>query len=242
MGGCGNCCVGDGPILRAIKDFFCSDDCCVGYAPCRPDSEIHAEKVANELADMIKRVDENTERFVKNLLPHLRTDIDVLITEIEKINNNSYGGKKLNINLNTIKEKNKNMEDKAKTLVGDTMRERLVLTDPELAAILEEKDDKKRSKNFEAFVKKLRKNSEEKLIKELEDIVRKQQKIISDEINKRLSEIEGAVRQSDKAFKKIANLKESNEPALEAEKIKFVYQRGVCDLILNEMDRQEALS
>lgn len=238
MGGCGNCCVMDNPVgdlARAIRDALCSD-CCVGYTPSRPDSEIHAEKVANELADMIKRVDESTDKFVEKLLPYLGKDVDALLEEIEILNKNSYGGKKLNINLKAIKENNKEMEKQAKTFVGDIMRERLVLTDPELAVILDEKDDKKRSENFEAFVTKLRKSAVDELTVELENIVNKQQKIIYGEVEKRLEEIKSANQRSEEAFKTIAHLKENDEPALEREKIKYVYQRGVCDLLLNEID------
>lgn len=243
MGGCciGNCCVGDIPIIREIKDFFCSD-CCVGYTPSRSDSEIHAEKIANELADMIERVDESTKKFVETLLPYLSEDINTLFAEIEQINDSSYGGKKLKIDLKTIEQKNKEMENQAKTLVGNMMRDRLVFTDPELAVILEEKDDKKRGKNFEKFVAKLRNKANEDLFKELEEIVKRQQAIISTEIESRLTEIDRSVQRSNEEFNKIIDLKQRDEPALEAEKIKYIYKRGVCDLILNEMNTQEAVS
>lgn len=228
-------------IGEELRNFFCSD-CCVGYTPCRPDSEIHAEKIANELADMIKRVDENTQKSVGKILPYLSKDIDTLFLEIQHINEESFGGKKLNIDLKFIEQKNKEMNRQVKTLVGNMMRERLVLTDPELAVILDEKNDQKRSKNFEAFVRKLREKANAELVKELENIVRKQQESISLEITNRLKEIDHAAKRSDEAFKKTAELKQTNEPALEAEKAKWVYQHGVCDLILNEINNQEAVS
>ena len=237
----GGCCVMDNPVGDFFKDLFCSD-CCVGYSPSRSDSDVHAKKIAEELAEMTKRSDEATERTVEKALSYLNEDIERLLKDLEPLNAKSYGGKKLNIDFRSIEQENKEMEARVKTLVGDMMRDRLVLTDPELALILEEKDDKKRAKNFEAFERKLRKAAKDALIKEIESIVRKQQDVISSAIEKRLNELNGSVQRSDEAFQKILALKESDESALEAQKMQYIYQCGVCDLLLNEMDDREAIS
>lgn len=237
----GGCCVMDNPVGDFFKDLFCSD-CCVGYSPSRSDSDVHAKKIAEELAEMTKRSDEATERTVEKALSNLKEDIKGLFKELKSLNAKSYGGKKLNIDFQSIERENKEMEARVKTLVGDMMRDRLVLTDPELALILEEKDDKKRAKNFADFESKLRKAAKDALIKEIESIVRKQQDIISSAIEKRLNELNGSVQRSDEAFQKILDLKKSDESALEAQKMQYIYQCGVCDLLLNEMDDREAIS
>ena len=242
------CCVMDNPVGNlargigdALHDLFCSD-CCVGYSPSRSDSEEHAKKIAEDFAKMTKQSDKATERTVEKLLPYLNEDIERLLKDLESLNTQSYGRKKLNIDFRSIEQENKEMEARVKTLVGDMMRDRLVLTDPELALILEEKDDKKRAKNFEAFERKLRKAANDKLKEEMENIVRKQQDIISNAIEKRLNELNGSVQRSDEAFQKILALKKSDESALEEQKMQYIYQCGVCDLLLNEMDDQEAIS
>ena len=242
------CCVMDNPIGNlargigdALHDLFCSD-CCVGYSPSRSDSDEHAKKIAEELAEMTKRSDEATEHTVEEVLSYLKSDIERLFKDLKSFNTKNYGGKKLNIDFRSIEQENKEMETCAKTLVGDMMRDRLVLTDPELALILEEKDDKKRAKRFADFESKLRKAAKDALIKEIESIVRKQQDVISSAIEKRLNELNGSVQRSDEAFQKILALKESDEPALEAQKMQYIYQCGVCDLLLNEMDDREAIS
>lgn len=237
----GGRCVMDNPVGDFFKDLFCSD-CCVGYSPSRSDSDAHAKKIAEELAEMAKRSDEATERTVEKALSYLKKDIERLFKDLKSINTKNYGGKKLNIDFWSIEQENKEMEARVKTLVGDMMRDRLVLTDPELALILEEKDDKKRAKNFEAFERKLRKAANDKLKEEMENIVRKQRDIISSAIEKRLNELNGSVQRSDEAFQKILALKESDESALEAQKMQYIYQCGVCDLLLNEMDDREAIS
>ena len=191
---------------------------------------------------MTKRSDEATEDTVEKALSYLKKDIEGLFKELKRLNAQNYGGKKLNIDFQSIERENKEMEARVKTLVGDMMRDRLVLTDPELALILEEKDDKKRAKNFDSFERKLRKAAKDALIKEIESIIRKQQDIISSAIEKRLNELNGSVQRSDEAFQKILALKESDEPALEEQKVQYIYQCGVCDLLLNEMDDREAIS
>ena len=237
----GGCCVMDNPVGDFFKDLFCSD-CCVGYSPSRSDSDAHAKKIAEEFAEMTKRSDEATEHTVEKALSYLKKDIEGLFKELKSINAESYGGKKLNIDFRSIEQENKEMEARVKTLVGDMMRDRLVLTDPELALILEEKDDKKRAKNFEAFERKLRKAANDKLKEEMENIVRKQQDIISSAIEKRLNELNGSVQRSDEAFQKILALKKSDDSALEEQKMQYIYQCGVCDLLMNEMDDREAIS
>ena len=231
----------DNPVGDFFKDLFCSD-CCVGYSPSRSDSDAHAKKIAEEFAEMTKRSDEATEHTVEKALSYLKKDIEGLFKELKSLNAESYGGKKLNIDFRSIEQENKEMEARVKTLVGDMMRDRLVLTDPELALILEEKDDKKRAKNFEAFERKLRKAANDKLKEEMENIVRKQQDIISSAIEKRLNELNGSVQRSDEAFQKILALKKSDESALEEQKMQYIYQCGVCDLLMNEMDDREAIS
>lgn len=231
----------DNPVGDFFKDLFCSD-CCVGYSPSRSDSDAHAKKIAEELAEMTKRSDEATEHTVEEVLSYLKRDIERLFKDLKSFNTKNYGGKKLNIDFRSIEQENKEMEARVKTLVGDMMRDRLVLTDPELALILEEKDDKKRAKNFEAFERKIRKAANDKLKEEIENIVRKQQDIISSAIENRLNELNGSVQRSDEAFQKILALKESDESALEEQKVQYIYQCGVCDLLLNEMDDQEAIS
>ena len=191
---------------------------------------------------MTKRSDEATEDTVEKALSYLKKDIEGLFKELKRLNAQNYGGKKLNIDFQSIERENKEMEARVKTLVGDMMRDRLVLTDPELALILEEKDDKKRAKNFDSFERKLRKAAKDALIKEIESIIRKQQDIISSAIEKRLNELNGSVQRSDEAFQKILSLKESDESALETQKMQYIYQCGVCDLLLNEMDDREAIS
>lgn len=239
-GGCcvGICCVMDNPVgdfFRDIADAFCPDSGC-SFSPSRNDSEKHAKKIADELADMNKRVEEQTSKSVEKVLAYLNKDIASILDEIERIDSQSYAGIRLKINKQAIERKNKELENEARTLVSGIMRDRLVLTDHELSAILEERDDKKRAKNFDAFVRKLRKEANAKLRSEIEGTVRKQGDLLAEELTKRLDEVNGIMLKTNTAYEEILRLKESDEPQLEEKKIKYTYQLGVCDLILNEMD------
>lgn len=245
-GGCcvGNCCVMDNPVgdfFRDIKDIFCADSGC-GVSVSSNNSEAHTKKIANELAEMNKRVEEQTGESIEKILAYLNKDIARLLDEIEEIDSQSYAGIHLKINKRAIEQKNKELEGEAKNLISGIMRDRLVLTDPELSAILEERDDKKRNKNFDAFVKKLRKEANAKLWSKIQSIVRKQHDLLSEEITRRLNEVDGVMRKTNTAYEEILRLKESNEAQLEEKKIKYAYQLSVCNLILNEMNTREAAS
>lgn len=61
----GGCCVSNHPILDFLSDLFCSDSCCVGHASGPSESELHAKKVANELAEMKERSNESSSKTEK---------------------------------------------------------------------------------------------------------------------------------------------------------------------------------
>ena len=64
----GGCCVSNHPILDFLSDLFCSDSCCVGHASGPSESELHAKKVANELAEMKERSNESSSKTEKNIM------------------------------------------------------------------------------------------------------------------------------------------------------------------------------
>lgn len=239
----GGCCVGDFPIISSIVDgigdvvsgIFCSDSCCVGNSPGPSDSEQHARKVANELAEMKERTRESSVKTEKNIMGYINSTMDSFMLEIDKLNKQTFYGEKLNINTEAIRDKNEKLNNQVVGCISNVMNTRLVQTDKELSTILEEKDDKKRKKNFERFVGRVKKDALGKLKVKIEKTVKAQSEVVSKEIKTRQKEVDAKMKESIKEMTEIMEIKEKSETELNKKQIEYMYQSSLCDIILAEV-------
>ena len=177
------CCIGDFHLPCLFDSGCCvGNSCCVGNASGPSESEQHAKKVADELADRKERIHVSTSQQENEIIDYINQSMNVFMKEIEQLNKQSFAGEYLKINTSAIKKKNEELKSRVVGCVGNVMDERLVQTDKELSAILEERKDKKRKKNFEAFIKRVKKDALEQFKKEVEKTVASQSKVVSDEI------------------------------------------------------------
>lgn len=184
------CCIGDFHLPCLFDSGCCvGNSCCVGNASGPSESEQHAKKVADELADMKERIHVSTSQQENEIIDYINQSMNVFMKEIEQLNKQSFAGEYLKINTSAIKKKNEELKSRVVGCVGNVMDERLVQTDKELSAILEERKDKKRKKNFEAFIKRVKKDALEQFKKEVEKTVASQSKVVSDEIRIRKKEV-----------------------------------------------------
>ena len=184
MGGCciGDCCVMDnfvGDFFRDLTTPACS------YHPGSIKTTDHAEKIANELADMKEKYSKSSKKNEEKIINHISSSMDDLLKLLNSINRKQYGGKVLNINIESLREKNEDLKKQVVGSIEKRMNDRLVLTDKELSAILEERDDKKRGKNFKNFCVKIQKNAIADLKNNIQKTVKEQEKMIEKEINDR---------------------------------------------------------
>ena len=107
-------------------------------------------------------------------MDYINRSMDSFMIEIEKINQQDFFGEKLNINTKGIREKNEQLNNQVVGCISSVLNSRLVQTDKELSTILEERDEKKRKKNFSAFVEKVKKQALRKLRTEIEKTVKAQ--------------------------------------------------------------------
>ncbi len=233
-----SCCVGDFHLPCFFDSGCCvGDSCCVGNAPGPSESELHAKKVADELAEMKEKIGESTSKQESIILDYINASMDTFMGEIEQLNKQSFGKESLNINTSAIKEKNEQLKRHVVGCVGNVMNMRLVQTDKELSTILEERDDKKRKKNFEKFIERIKKGALEKFKKEVEKTVHEQSKVVSDEINTRKKEVNRRLEESIEELTTIMEVKNQSNSELEKKQIGYMYQSSLCELILSEVER-----
>lgn len=238
MGGCcvGNfaCCVID---LPCFFDSGCGD-CCVGNTSEPTESEKHAKKIANELAEMKEKMNESTEKKENEIIDNVNKSMDSFMKEVDSLNKQLFAGESLRINTKAIREKNEALKKMAVGCVSNEMNRRLVQTDKELSTILEERDEKKRKKNFDKFIGRVQKTALEKFKKEVEKTVKAQSKVVSDEITARQKEVNGELEESIKELTAIVEIKNKNNSELEHKQVQYMYQSTLCELLLREVEGQ----
>lgn len=236
-GGCciGNCCIGNFNCCVLKMPCF-SDSCCVGNAPGPSESDIHAKAVADELAAMKTKTDEESQKIESSLMEYIGRSFNTFLREIRDLNQNDYGGKKLNINIDLITKKNDELKNQVVGFLGNVLNERLVLTDKELSIILEERDEKKRKKNFQAFTDRIQTEGKKGLSKKIEITVNQQSELVKKEINARLKEVNKSMTESVNAYTAILESKKKDGQELERMQVEYMYQSSLCDLLLNEAE------
>ncbi|NLD91930.1 MAG: hypothetical protein GX639_04590 [Fibrobacter sp.] len=236
MGGCciRNCCVMNCGLVDKIKEFFgfCSDSgCCKGYRSGPNETERHATKISNELAEMKERKHSEWNAAESKMLELINSEMSSLLTELEKINKQLFGGKALNIDIEGVKAKAKEIENEVVGYVGRVFDERLVLTDKELSIILEERDDKKRTKNFDSFCQKIHKQALTGLRGKIQATVAARNDAIVKTITIRLEEINSSIQQEAEAYRNLLATKKKKESEAPIQ-MRHIYQHGICEVLL----------
>ncbi len=233
----GGCCVGDFCCVGfcCIMDIFGGGDgCCVGDAPGPSESETHAKKIADELASMREVSSSDSKDQEQDLIDDINSSMNEFLEDIEELNKKKFDGESLRINVDLIKEKNEKLKLQVVGSISNELSRRLVMTDRELSAILAEKDDAKRKKNFDAFVQRVKKDSLRKLKENIEKTVAEQSKVVSDEINIRKKEVEQRLNENIKELSEIVEIKKKNSSELEKKQFEYMYQSALCSILLDE--------
>ena len=159
------------------------------------------------------------------------------ITYLKKINEGTYGGKKLNIKIDIIEREFEKLRQEVTSFVGKRMDDRLVLTDRELSVILEEKDDDERAKNFDSFYKKIHRKAVLDLSEKIEEVISKQFAIVDLEIRDRLKEVDMSMKIALSEYEQAEKLKKENSVEWARKNIDSMYKVTVADFLLNELNR-----
>lgn len=230
------CCIMDNPIgdfFRDVGDFvssiFCSDSGC-SYHPRETKTASDAMEVANELADIKAKTRERTSMVEKGLMDFMDSGTNEIIDEIERHNVDDFDGKSLNINIKGIRQKNEALKKDVIGHFGDDIDKRLVQTDKELSLILKEKDDKKRKRNFDDFVKRVYDDAFANLKKQIEKTVNEQRETIEQEIKTRLEEVNKSMSTAENSYNEILAKKEKNED-MAAKQINIMYENELFSIL-----------
>ena len=222
MGGCciGNCCVMNNAVGNFFRDLFGDSSGGCGYHPGPSETESHAKKIADELAEMKEHIRKSSEKNEQNIINYINKSMEELFDMIEKLNGQKFGGKSLNINIDGIRESIESLKSEVIGYIGN---------------VIEERDDQKRKKNFDAFCKKIKGQALDGLIKVIKSTVQKQEELIRKEIESRLNEVRKNLETEEKAYTDILEIKNKDESAMAEKQIKLIYQYGILDILIDQL-------
>lgn len=228
MGGCGDsCCVGN-----------CSNCGNCGYKPGPSESELHQQKISNELAIMIKKMDEGWRKLEKELLDFINGRMKGFYEGLKKINQQQFGGRTLNIDLEGIKARSDKLEEEVIGHVGTVLHSRLVLTDAELKVILEERNDAKRKTGFDSFCKRVEQSAKESLLKKIDACIKAQQRDFERTVKNRLEEVNSLVQQQEEAYATMLANKQRSDKEAKAAQMPHLYVSGICQFMTDDMSKE----
>lgn len=197
---------------------------------------IEPKQRADELAELRERMFQFYGEKEDKILKKINTSLDAFLREIKKMNYREYEGIKLHINLDAIEEKNYALKKKVNNCIGNEMRRRLVLTDPEFSKILEETDDSKRKADLENFIKCVEQEAIRVFRQELENVVKAQSSMIEEEIRKGQKKADELMNKREKDLQDILERKAGEDKALEEKQISMRYQSSLYDILLREAE------
>lgn len=234
----GGCCIMDNPISNFFSDLFSGSSGGCSYTPSANINVDHSTKIANELAKMKDNMRKETEDDERKLMEYIGRSMNSFLRELSQINENTYGGKKLNMNIAGIKAENTKLAESVRGHIGRVLDNRLDLKDRELSVILEERDDKKRKKNFKDFCQKVKKEALMSLKKQIEETVQKQNELVQSEIKQRLNEVEKNMSAMKAEYESLLSSRQAGEVKAEKIQVDHMYQYTLFD-ILQEQVRNE---
>ena len=85
------------------------------------------------------------------------------------------------------------------------------------------------------FVKKIKGQALDGLIKVIKSTVQKQEKLIRKEIESRLNEVRKNLETEEKAYTDILEIKNKDESAMAEKQIKLIYQYGILDILIDQL-------
>ncbi len=222
---CGFCCIFDS----------CSDHGC-SYHPDYDDKTVeNTVNTANELAEMRERANREGKELGEEVFQNINIYMNQFLEYLERINQGSYGGKQLNIDMDAINKDVHKMKKTVKEFIGDKINERLVLTDAELTAILEERDDQKRTRKFNDFYVQVHKGAVRDLIDYIQKVIAGEFNMVAMQIRNRLDEVEQSIQEARKSYKDAEQLKKAKSASLAEKQVEAMYRIALAEIMMEEL-------
>lgn len=223
-------------IKWGIESFFSTPSS--SYTPSSSATSTTKSR-ANELAEFKKQQRKISEKTEEEIADAIASSSETFIQYIEKVNERSFNGFALNLNIPEIKKENEKLKNSIKGTVAAQMDSRLVESDPDLSEIFDISDDKKRKKEFDAFCKQVKKESGIILRNKIERTVNTQNASIRKKIQSRIDTVKELADNSTYELQKLQAEKEKGDQKVSSVKYDLMYISELCSILM-DINKEEA--
>lgn len=189
------------PIRGRFSSKYCIKNYGCGNHPGPSKDERTDDIINNDLDLMREKMKESVSLIEEDIIKEIECGMNSVIKRIKQANNEEYGGKKLNVNIDEIEQKKKNLSNKVKNYISNEINKKLVLGNVELKVLLQEDDDEKRNKEFDEYVNKMQIDAIKGLKIMIKKTIENQSKILTSEISGRIGEVEESLRHTQSVYK-----------------------------------------
>lgn len=223
IGNSGGCCVGNCGV--------CNSDCGGDTQPPGDPGRDHAERIANELAEMRTKSAREAKKSEEEIIKDINETMNDFADWLKKINVTKYGGRSLNLNIDAVKKINSDLRDRVVGFIGNRLDDELVMTNPKVSTILADTNDATRKKNFDEFYQKILRKAIKELIETIETAVRKQSESVEKELQVRLNEVNNSMREETEAFEELQKVKQEEGSKLAEKQVEYMFYETMCDVM-----------
>ena len=219
VGNCGDCCVGN-----CSNCTDCGDKAAI-------EQRKHDKEVANELAKMRADMKAKSQAFELDIVRSANSPVLEIMEVLRKANRDSYGDKKLAINLDYINRKVEKNNEQIKGLLGRYYADQLNTANPELQAITSQRDKDKRNKAYNEYIQKIEVTGKRKLGTKVEAVMKENLDLIKSEVSKRLIEVSQDLKKAENEYRAIQVAGQKSTEERELLKAKYLYQLEVYNIM-----------
>lgn len=219
VGNCGDCCVGN-----CSNCTNCGDKAAI-------EERKHNEDVASELAKMRKDMASKSDEFEQDIIKLSNSPIVEIINILKKANGQTFGDRKLNINIDFIERRINENNKQIKGILGRYYAEQLNTTNPTLVTITSNRNKTLRNQAYNEFIHKIECTGKRKLGEKAESVVKENLQLIKYEVSMRLEEIYKDLQNAEKEYKAIQEAGNKDTKEKELLKAKYLYQLEIYNIM-----------
>lgn len=219
IGNCGDCCVGN-----CSNCTNCGDKAAI-------EERKHNEDVASELAKMRKDMALKSDEFEQDIIKLSNSPIVEIINILKKANGQTFGDRKLNINIDFIERRINENNKQIKGILGRYYAEQLNTTNPTLVTITSNRNKTLRNQAYNEFIHKIECTGKRKLGEKAESVVKENLRLIKYEVSIRLEEIYKDLQNAEKEYKAIQEAGNKDTKEKELLKAKYLYQLEIYNIM-----------
>lgn len=193
-------------------------------------------RIQEELTTFRLKCERESDELEKGALKESRKNLDDMMDFLKSINEKSYAGQKLKINLERLQKDNRQTEDIINGYIKKRIQKRVSLDDDECLRILKMDVGSDKEKEMTNFLNKILQESMSGLIKEINKSLKKQLENVEDQINARIDSYTELSEEKMKAYQELERIKTSDEHELEEKIIGLEYKCALSDLGLDILE------